>query len=66
MTRLIRGAGRQRGEFFQELDGLEQEVTGSIGPLALQGEKHLSLRRESEAILRDRRSQDVAGEPFEC
>jgi len=59
------GTRHQHCELLQELDWLEEEMGGPVGPRALQGQDHLSLRRERQAILCDRRPEDVTGEPFE-
>jgi hypothetical protein len=52
----------QGGELLEELDRLEEEVGGTVGPLTLEGHEHAPVGGELEAILGDRRSQDVATE----
>src|SRR5437867_1503158 len=49
------GARRQGGELLQELDRLEQEMSGPVDPVCLQAQEHLPVRGEREAILGDRR-----------
>src|SRR5207244_2872145 len=55
----------QRGEFLEELDRLEEEMGGAVGPLALEKHEHAAVAGELEAILGHRRSQDVAAEALQ-
>ena len=56
------GARSQGGEFFEELQGLEEQVAGAVGPLALQLQQHAAVGRELEAVLGDRGSEQIAAE----
>ncbi len=55
----------QGGEPFEEFQGLKEEVAGAIVPGALELQQDAAVAREPEAILGDRRSQEVAAELLE-
>jgi len=59
------GARGEGSELFEELEGLEEEVTCAVGPLPLQLQQDASVAGELEAILGDGRPQQVAAELFE-
>jgi hypothetical protein len=59
------GARHKGSELFEEIEGLEEEVTCAVGPLPLQFQQDASVAGELEAILGDGRPQQVAAELFE-
>lgn len=59
------GARDQGSELFQELQGLEEEVAGAVGPAALELPQDAAVSREPETVLGDRRAQQGAAELFQ-
>jgi len=59
---LIVGA---HAELFEEFQGFEEEVAGAIVPGALELQQDAAVPGEPEAILGDRRAQEVAAELLE-
>ena len=52
-------AGREGGQPFQQLDRLEQERRRTVGPLSLEREEDPAVGGAREALLGDRRPQDM-------
>lgn len=48
------GAWGQGGEPFEEFEGIEEEVTGTVGPLALELQQDVSVAGETQPLLGDR------------
>ena len=61
-----RGAGNDRRELFQELDGLEEELRGAIAPDRLERDEDASVGPELDAVLGDRGAEEVAAELLEA
>ena len=55
----------QGGELFEEFPGLEEQVAGAIVPDALQLQQDAAVAGEPEAVLGDRRPEQVAAELLE-
>jgi hypothetical protein len=64
MSKLIRGR-RQDGELGEQLDRLEEEMRGAVGPGGLQRHGDAAIGGALETVLRDGWAQDVAGEPLQ-
>ncbi len=54
------GAGDDRREFFQELDGLEEQMRGAFAPEGLQRDEDASVGPELDAVLGERGAEEVA------
>ena len=54
-----------RRQPLEQLDGVEHEMRRAIRPTPWQLKKHLTRRRQSEAIGGDRRAQGVPADPLE-
>jgi hypothetical protein len=55
-------AGREGGQPFQQLDGLEQQRRRPIGPLGLEREENAAVGGAREALLCNRRPQNIAAQ----
>jgi hypothetical protein len=58
-------ARSQGGELFEEFQGLEEQVTGAIGPGALELQQDATVPGEPKTILGDRGAQQIAAELLE-
>mgnify|MGYP001608848590 CR=1 FL=1 len=55
----------QGGELFQELQGLEEQVAGAVGPRGLERQADAAVPGEPEAVLGYGRAEQVATELLE-
>jgi hypothetical protein len=53
------GTGRERRELLQQLDGLEQQVGGSVAPFGFQGQEHPAVGGARQPVLRMIHAQHV-------
>ena len=60
------GAGDDRRELFQELDGLEEELRGAIALDRLERDEDAPVGPELEAILGERGAKEVTAELLEA
>ena len=59
-------ARRQSRQLLEELQRLEQEMTRAVRPRGLEREQNAAVAQESEAVLRDRRAQQIPAELLEA
>jgi len=55
----------QGGELFEELQGLEEQVAGAVGPRGLERQADAAVAGEPETVLGHWRAQEVAAELLE-
>jgi len=58
--------GCDRGELFQQLDGVEEEMGGAVAPGALECDEHSPVGAELDAVLGERGVEERAAELFEA
>jgi hypothetical protein len=63
---VIARPGDDGGELLQELDRVEEQMRGAIAPDRFEFDEDAPIRTELDAVLRERRAEEIAAELFEA